>query len=374
MLFPRIITAALALGVMQTTQCLADPPKVIIDTDFNTMGDDGQVGAMAAQLYAQGTIDLLGFTIPSGNQWRDQEVVDCLKAVERMGIEKRVEVYVGANYPLLHDYRAYLYEQQLLGKPIDYVGAYATPQPSPNQLDPPPDGFAKHTVPAKLNAVDFIIQSIHRYPNQVSILAIAPLTNIALAMRKDPTIIPLIKQIVFMGGQVYAAGNAFNDAGEFNWWFDPEAAQVVLRADVPKFIVPLDCTNTVPLTKQTYLQIVNHQPKTIVTELYKLTFAPFFGSAPPPYTPYIYDTLALAFLVNPKFATDTRTIWLDIDDLTPSTNTTFGADYGKSMPYTSDPYPSIGLLTPSTVVFAVDTDAFLKFYVNLLTLPVPVDF
>ena len=148
----------------------------------------------------------------------------------------------------------------------------------------------------------------------------------------------------------------------------------MLRADVPKVIVPLDCTNTVPLTKATYLQIVNHQPKTIVTELYQQTFAPFFGSAPPPYTPYIYDTLALAFLVNPKFATDTRTIWLDIDDLTPSTNTTFGADYGKSMPYTSDPYPSIGLLTPSTVVFAVDSDAFLKFYVNLLTLPVPVDF
>jgi hypothetical protein len=48
--------------------------------------------------------------------------------------------------------------------------------------------------------------------------------------------------------------------------------------------------------------------------------------------------------------------------------------YGKSMPYTSDPYPSIGSLTPSTVVFAVDNDAFLKFYVNLLTLPVPVDF
>jgi inosine-uridine nucleoside N-ribohydrolase len=90
--------------------------------------------------------------------------------------------------------------------------------------------------------------------------------------------------------------------------------------------------------------------------------------------PYIYDTLALAYLVNPKFATDTRTIWLDIDDLTPSANTTFGANYGKSIPYTSDPYSSIGLLTQSTVVFAVDTDAFLKWYVNLLTLPVPVDF
>jgi purine nucleosidase len=184
----------------------------------------------------------------------------------------------------------------------------------------------------------------------------------------------VIKQIVFMSGQVYAGGNAFNGSGEFNWWFDPEAAQVVLRADVPKFIVPLDCTNSVPLTKQTYLQIVNHQPKTIVTELYKQTYAPFFGSTPPPYTPYIFDTIALAFLVNPKFAADTRTIWLDIDDLTPSTNTTFGVNYGKSIPYTSDPYLSIGLLTPSTVVFAIDNAAFLKFYVNLLTLPVPVEF
>jgi hypothetical protein len=49
--------------------CFADPPKVIIDTDFNTIGDDGQVAVMAAQLYAQGTIDLLGFTIPSSFLW-----------------------------------------------------------------------------------------------------------------------------------------------------------------------------------------------------------------------------------------------------------------------------------------------------------------
>jgi hypothetical protein len=83
----------LSLGAMP---CCADPAKVIIDTDFNTIGDDGQVAAMAAQLYAQGTIDLLGFTIPSGNSWRDQEVSDCLKAVEQLGIEDRVKVYVGA--------------------------------------------------------------------------------------------------------------------------------------------------------------------------------------------------------------------------------------------------------------------------------------
>ena len=131
----RIAKVVLLLLVVNATVCLARPPKVIIDTDFNTIGDDGQVGAMAAQLDAQGVIDLLGFTVPSGNQWRDQEVSDCLKAVERMGIENRVKVYVGAQYPLLHDYKAYLYEAQLFGQAVDYVGAYATPQPDLAHLE-----------------------------------------------------------------------------------------------------------------------------------------------------------------------------------------------------------------------------------------------
>ncbi len=209
----RSILFCLSFGVLS---CFADPPKVIIDTDFNTIGDDGQVAVMAAQLYAQGTIDLLGFTIPSGNQWRDQEVSDCLKAVERLGIENTVRVYVGAQYPLLHDYKSYLYEEQLFGKPIDYVGAYARPQPSPNQLVPPPDGFATHTKPAKQDAVDFIIETVHRHPHEVTILEIAPPTNMALAIRKDPTIVPLIKQIVTMAGQIFVPGNAYLNNAEFN--------------------------------------------------------------------------------------------------------------------------------------------------------------
>jgi len=103
---------------------------------------------MAAQLYARGVIDLLGFTIASGNQWRDQEVADCLAAVERMGIENHVKVYVGSDYPILHDYNDYLYEVQSFGKAIDYIGAYTAPPPNPDHLVPPPGGFA-HIKPAK---------------------------------------------------------------------------------------------------------------------------------------------------------------------------------------------------------------------------------
>jgi inosine-uridine nucleoside N-ribohydrolase len=62
----------------------------------------------------------------------------------------------------------------------------------PQHLVPPPDGFATHTRPADMNAVDFIIETVHRYPHEVTILEIAPPTNLALAIRKDPSIVPLI--------------------------------------------------------------------------------------------------------------------------------------------------------------------------------------
>jgi inosine-uridine nucleoside N-ribohydrolase len=329
------------------------------DTDFNTIGDDGQVAVMAAQLYAEGTIDLLGFSIPSGNQWRDQEVSDCLKAVERLGIEHRVKVYVGAQYPLLHDFYSYQLELTLFGPRKAYVGAYREAQSGPGDLvPPPPDGFATHTAPAKEDAVHFLIETFHHYPHEVTLLAIGPLTNVALAMREDPTIVPLIKQIVIMGGQIYAPGNAYNDAGEFNWWFDPEAAQVVLRAQVPRLIIPLDVTNTVTLPQAVYDRIVSRTPPTIITQLYKQGVRP--GQ-------FIYDTIAFASFHNPSLDVDTRDLYVDI-------GTTFDQNYGKSSVSTSNPYPSINLLSASKVVLRINNSQFFALYTDLFTRAVPVQF
>ena len=371
-MFPRVnnllavaFAILLSCSLVSAQLAPAHTPKVIIDTDFNTIFDDGQAVVMAAQLHAQGTINLLGLTVASGNEWRDQEVVEALKAVERLGIDKSVPVYVGSQYPLLHDFKSFLFEQVVSGPAIDYVGAYAGPQPGPNDLVPPPDGFAQHTKPATQDAVDFMIDTIHRYPHDVTILEIAPPTNLALAIRKDPTIVPLIKQIVTMAGQMFVAGNSYLDNAEFNWWFDPEATQIVLRAAVPHVIIPLDCTNTLPLTKDIFLQITQHQPQTIITQLYQQAYAPFFGSGPPPFTPFIFDTTALAYLVDPTLATDVRDLWVDV-------NTTFDQNYGKSIVFTSDPFPSIGLLQKSKVVFRLDNARFNALYVDLLTRPVPV--
>jgi purine nucleosidase len=354
MRIPKILASSLFLLFFVAT-CLAKPPKVIIDTDFNSMGDDGQVAVMAAQLFAQGSIDLLGFTIPSGNQWRDQEVSDCLKAVERMGIEHRVKVYVGAQYPLLHDFNSYLLELMNFGPATQYLGAYQNPQPGPGDLVPPLDGFATHTKPAKEDAVRFLIETIHRYPHEVTILAIGPLTNVALAMREDPTILPLIQKIVIMGGQIIAPGNAFNSAGEFNWWFDPEAAQVVLRANVPRLIVPLDVTNTVTLPQAVFDQIETYASP-IIAKLYKQFVGP--GD-------FIYDTVAFASFFDPSLDVNVQDWYVDM-------GTTFDKNYGKSTASMTNPYPTLNILAPSKVVFTIDNSRFFTLYANLLTRPVPI--
>ncbi|KAH8891591.1 inosine/uridine-preferring nucleoside hydrolase [Thozetella sp. PMI_491] len=327
--------------------------KVIIDTDFNTIGDDGQTFAMAAQLHAAGSLELLGLTIVTGNQWLHQGVSDCLKAVERMGLEHQVGVYIGTETPFLHDYASFQLEKLLFGNATHYVGAYLAPQPQ--SLVAPPDGFATHTIPQIRSAVQFIIDSAHRYPGQLTILAIGPLTNIAIAMRQDPSIIPLIREIVIMGGQIYAPGNSYIGAGETNWWFDPESARVVLRANVPRRIVPLDATNTVPVSNETYDSIANYEPATPITTLFKDIER--WG--------YVYDTIALVSLLDPSFDLDVRELYVDV-------SCDFNANYGKGIVWSDDPYPGMEIETLSAVVFGIDNARFFDLYVDLLTRPVPV--
>src|SRR5262245_5383364 len=84
---------AFSLGVALCALPASAQDKVILDSDYTTIGDDGQVGVMAMQLHAQGAINLLGITVVAGNQWLPQEVSDAQKAVERMGLGEKVGVY-----------------------------------------------------------------------------------------------------------------------------------------------------------------------------------------------------------------------------------------------------------------------------------------
>jgi purine nucleosidase len=342
--------------------------KVIIDSDYNTLSDDGQLGVMAAQLQAQGKIDVLGISVVSGNQWLKQGVSDALKSVERLGVGDRIGVYSGANYALSHNYATIQQEMALFPGGDGYLGAWSTPEPkSDSDLVAPPDGFATHTKVQSKSAVDFIVDSVKQNPGQVTILAIGPLTNIALATRQHPEIVPLIKQIIYMGGAIDVPGNTTPTA-EFNWWFDPEAARTVLRLPVKQVVVPLDVTDTVKMDKALYDRVA-HDPnkQTIITHLFKqLNGYGFDGKngfeTNPNYTTNLWDTLTIAYLMDPTYATQTVDEWVDID-------MSFGANDGKATGYTSSPPAG---LQKMTVVKRFDNARFFDLYVDLLTRPVPV--
>lgn len=365
--FLAVLTCTLALAAARHGVAAGFAPKVIIDSDFATLNDDGQLAVIAAQLQARGQIEVLGITVVSGNHWLKQEVADALKAVERLGIERRVGVYGGANYPLAHDWAAIQREQQLQLGGEGYLGAWSKPEPAGEaDLTAPPDGYATHTKVQAQSAADFIVASMKRYPGEVTILAIGPLTNIALAVRRHPEIVPMIKQIIYMGGAVDVPGNTSPNA-EFNWWFDPDAARQVLRLPLRHVVIPLDVTDTVKLDKRVYDRIAHdHSRQTVITRLFKqLNGYGYDGKngfeTNPDYTTDIWDTLALAYLVDPSYATRTAQRWIDVD-------ATVGAGNGRSVGYASA-RPG---LQPATVVQRFDNARFFDFYVDGLTRPVPV--
>lgn len=349
-------------AVLLVAICLAETAvaqeKVILDTDFTTIGDDGQVAIMAAHLHAQGVIELLGISVVAGNEWMPQEVAEAVKAVERLGIAEDVGVYAGAKYPLLHDYKNLAQERALWG-----VGGswYRRPEPKDTDLVAPLDGFATKTQVRPQHAVNFIVETVKKYPHQVTLLAIGPLTNIALAIRMSPEIVPLIKRIVYMAGAFEVPGNT-TPAAEMNVWYDPEAARIVVRQPIDQTFIPLDVTNTVPMTREIFEKITSNRDS-IVAQLLKLShFARVLEktSSPPS---YVYDTLALAYLVDPSYATDVASMWVDVD-------TNWGPSYGHTLGYHER--PPADLLQKATIIRRFDNDRFLTLYIDLMTRPVPV--
>ncbi|MYN27949.1 nucleoside hydrolase [Duganella levis] len=361
------LTAGL-LALCAAIQCTAASiPKIIIDSDFGTLNDDGQLLAIAAQLQARGRVEILGLTLVSGNKWLRQESAEALKAVERLGIEQRVGVYAGANYALSHDLPTILAEQQRHPGGDGYLGAWNKPEPRTDaELASPPDGFASHTTLRAQSAADFIANSIRQHPGEVTLLAIGPLTNIALAVRQHPDIVPLIGQIIYMGGAFEVPGNTTRTA-EFNWWFDPEAAREVLRLPVRHVIFPLDVTDTVKIDKQVYDRVVNGAAKDgAIAHLFRqLNGYGYDGKngfeTNPSYSTDVWDTLTLAYLMDAGYATATARRWVDVD-------TTVGANNGHSIAYaTAQPG-----LQPAVIVQRFDNQRFFDFYVDGLTAPVPV--
>ncbi|MBL8229093.1 MAG: nucleoside hydrolase [Bryobacterales bacterium] len=296
----KILTA-----LVMTLPLLAQE-RILIDTDCGFFGDDGTTIAM---LLRSSKFRVEAITTVSGNVWSRQTAQYTLEILKLMGAS-RIPVYMGAELPLVHTPGMAEQAHQKWG-PIEFRGAFAEKLPPT-----PPAGIRKS------NAVEYLIRALDASPGQIAIVALGPFTNIAMALRLRPDIAAKIKRLVFMGGQFRVAGNASKEA-EFNFWFDPEAAQIVLRSAIrEKVMFGLDVCNLAMLDKRGFDEIV--QLRTPITERFRADFGeryPGFARNPDAKVS-LWDALVAAWMIDPALFSKPESLYLDVD-------TRFAPAYGK---------------------------------------------
>jgi len=348
---------------------LAARPKVIIDQDaFGPAGSDMQSILMLMQ---DKDVDLLGISVVTGDGWRDEEVSHALRLLE-IAHRTEIPVYPGAVFPLLNTRRRALAWQRLYGSYF-YDGAYMSRWPPESTVDwtplhptrpywvpPLPEG--EPTIhAAKESSIDFMVRMVHRYPHQVTIIAAGPMTDLALAAKLDPQFASLAKQLVFMGGSFnpmpadtpYAHEDPNTPRSEFNMYFDPEAASIVLHQPWERITeVPIDATNPTLMSRKLLRQVAGGQ-------------APFdrylgrFGQVYP-----LWDETAVAVWLDPSLIKHEQRLQVDVD-------TSFTADYGSVLSWPAGAGPGTAG-APVHVVFAVDVPRLEELVVRLLTAAKPI--
>ncbi len=148
------------------------------------------------------------------------------------------------------------------------------------------------------DAVKRILSIVESHPQKITIITLGPLTNIAMAIQTNPTIMAGLKEIVMMGGAIKVPGNK-NRVAEFNIFVDPEAADIVFRFPVRKTLVPLDACNHVQLCLADFEQITNSALRGPILSMMK-PFIDNIASDEGVKAALMYDPLTVYSLMNPK--------------------------------------------------------------------------
>ena len=299
--------------------------KVILDTDMVEIFDDG-IAMMMLQLDPE--IELLGVTTVVGNSWVADGTAYAIRQLEAIKAA-RVPVAMGVVRPLRPSrHETMTLERTLFGIGHDsWAGSFGYPEPESWYSFYKQQYRVEPTVkPVEQHAVDFIIEQIKKHPGEVTIAAIGPCSNLALAIRKAPEIIPLVKRIIYMGGAFFRQGNVTPTA-EFNWWADPEAAKITVRSPFKEqIVVGLDVCEKITFKKPEYEKIRSIVKNPSVADmLNKNVLVQLYGENEN-YTHYIWDIIVAAIIMDETLITDEVTWPIDIC-------TDYGPTYGQSMAY-----------------------------------------
>jgi inosine-uridine nucleoside N-ribohydrolase len=272
---------------------VAAPTKLILDVDTGT---DDAIALMVAALHPD--IELVAATTVNGNNPVAYCTDNTLRVFDLLGLP--VPVHEGAASPLIRD-----------DFPIPRAVLHAAGSMHGLELPIPKPRSAKQAGPA----VDFLIDTYLATTDEIVLMPVGPLTNIALAIRREPRIVERIPRMIVMGG-AHDAGNT-TPAAEFNIWADPEAAQVVVRAGLRDLtLIPLDATHRALVSAAdcdrlralgtpaaTAAAAIIGDRITAYDDLQPMETA---GAAP------VHDALCVAYLVDPGVVTGRR-VHVDVE-------------------------------------------------------------
>jgi len=265
----RLAAAAILLATVVPAS--AAGKKIIFDTD---PGTDDALALMLALNSPE--LDVRAITVVSGNVTASQGLENALRMVS-LANRCDIPVAAGAQHPL---FQKLITAEFWHGK----------------------NGLANVELPASKCKVvsqfgpDLIIQMVHAAPHEITLVPVGPLTNIALAVLKDPSIVPLVKEVIIMGGAI--TGGNVNAAAEANIYNDPEAAQIVFQAGWPLTMVGLDVGDKTLFSQKYHDQLgQTHGPVNDFIHAvgkYLVDLSAQFGSPGSP----MYDPLAVGVAID----------------------------------------------------------------------------
>jgi ribosylpyrimidine nucleosidase len=225
-------------------------------------------------------IDLKAVTVVAGNQTLEKTARNALNVADATGLCTHIPVAAGMSGPLVR--------RQVIAGDIHGVSG----------LDGPTFGAPSISFDPR-HAVDLIIEILMASDGDITLVPTGPLSNVAVALRKEPRITPKIKQIVLMGG-CYQLGNVTPSA-EFNIYADPEAAHIVFTCGRPIYMMGLDITRKVRATLDVIERVkLLGNPQAILfaemMEFFAKTQKEVFGWDGPP----LHDPTTIAWLIDPS--------------------------------------------------------------------------
>jgi inosine-uridine nucleoside N-ribohydrolase len=302
--------------------------RILLDTD---PGVDDALALLLA--VASPEIKLEAITTVSGNVNVELTTRNALSLLELIG-RTDIPVARGSVYPIV---RTPVYAEEVYGK--NGLGEVILPEPT--------------VQPVEKHAVDLIVETIMRNPGEITLVAIGPLTNLALALRREPGIARQVREVVVMGGALRVPGNVTPSA-EFNIYVDPHAAHAVFHAGWPLRLVSLDTTTRTLLTREQISDLVSVGGPVMTCIQQMLTYYfEVFAARENRAAFLMHDPLCLATVFQPDLIT-WEPVYVDVE-------LTGALTLGETVAF----FHRDGVPVPNIQAsVAVDADRFLQLYLE----------